>query len=193
MCRPPFPLPQGRRAIIPLPFPSCQSLLASAPFCSRGGGKCCCCFNRHLSGPALACPKGRSRRGGPGVCARACVLSPSPSCEFCKQGSTRTCLLVIPGWRMSPDYIAFQLFAKQLGAGGGGGGGKEEKSGRPASASLGCLFKCRGLRGGEGGAGFGVREIPGLLWQSLAARSARRSSSCMQLTERWGGRQTERE
>lgn len=66
-----------------------------------------------------------------------------------------------------------QLFAKQS--------GRRWWSPQPGSPPVSLNA---GVCVGEGGAGSGVREIPGLLRQSQAQSAALHISSCMQLTER---------
>lgn len=66
-----------------------------------------------------------------------------------------------------------QLFAKQS--------GRRRWSPEPGSPPVSLNA---GVCVGEGGAGSGVREIPGLLRQSQAQSAALHISACMQLTER---------
>lgn len=68
--------------------------------------------------------------------------------------------------------ISSQLFAKQSG---------RRRSPEPGSLAVSLNA---GVCVREGGAGSGVREIPGLLRQSQAQSSALHISSCMQLRER---------
>lgn len=71
--------------------------------------------------------------------------------------------------------ISSQLFAKQSG---------RRRSPEPGSLAVSLNA---GVCVREGGAGSGVREIPGLLRQSQAQSSALHISSCMQLRERERG------